>query len=669
MGKVARPLGRYHVLDRIAFGGMAEIFRAITFDDEGRSHLVAIKQVLPHYAEDREFIDMLVDEARLVSMLHHKNIVEIYEVGHVDEVYFVAMEYVWGKDLRSVLERCRSRGMNVPFEVTSYVMCEALAGLDTAHRLLDPRGQPAGLVHRDFSPSNILISYSGDVKICDFGIAKATFSRIETKTGVIKGKVKYMSPEQAFGRKLDHRSDLFSAGSVLYEMLTNEPPFKAKNEIDLIFLVRDAQIIPPTKRLNSIPSPIEDAVFKSMARARSARYQSAAEFRHNLAHYLRNRGIGNWKAELGRFMHSLYSREIKRERASLAEYTLDQTAAGQNLGHNLIADALGHDAAYTKFNPFPTKAQVPAEGEAGSAQIHEESTRIIESPTEAAEQGQSEDDTDMLPISLEEQSTMIFDLPEEMAETEGPTNFYSRVEDSPPPQEDASPPPTINPTSIPPPPPAGPPRSAASPPIPPPPPPPINPQAVSSSPPGESGNKPTRPAPPPVPAKGANTYRPPPPPPLSSSAPPKAPAPKPPRVPPPVSSQPQSDDKQRFGGHLDESAFSTLPRQDHHGEPPTERSERQLPQISGSGNTEHERTIVATRSGTDSGPGGREQLDSGIVRQDSPDIIAEEDLKTQVASTSTPQAHDDDTKPTRISTPDGSDIADERRVADSNRRK
>ena len=190
MQRVARQLGRYHVLDRIAFGGMAEIFRAVTFDNQDRPHLVAIKQVLPHYAEDREFIDMLVDEARLVSMLHHRNIVQIYEFGQVEEIYFVAMEYVWGKDLRAVLERCRSRGIRIPFEVSAYLLGEALAGLDTSHRLVSPDGKPAGLVHRDFSPSNVLISYGGDVKICDFGIAKATFSRIETKTGVIKGKVK-----------------------------------------------------------------------------------------------------------------------------------------------------------------------------------------------------------------------------------------------------------------------------------------------------------------------------------------------------------------------------------------------------------------------------------------------------------------------------------------------
>jgi serine/threonine-protein kinase len=436
MRKVARQLGRYHVLDRIAFGGMAEIFRAITFDAEDRGHLVAIKQVLPHYAEDREFIDMIVDEARLVSMLHHKNIVEIYEFGQYDEFYFLAMEYVWGKDLRAVLERCRAKSMRVPFEVSAYLMAEALAGLDTSHRLLDPEGRPAGLVHRDFSPSNVLLSYTGGIKICDFGIAKATFSRIETKTGVIKGKVKYMSPEQAFGRKLDHRSDLFSAGSCLYEMVTNEPPFMAKNEIDLIFMVRDAQFVPPTKRVDSIPRALEEIVFRSMARSRSARYQSAAEFRHALLTYLRQRGIGNWKAELGRFMQTLYKDEIRKEQSALYEYTLEPTHIGGDLGRNLIADVLGEGAAYTKFNPYPTRAFDPM---AGGKELHEASTRMLDLGSVGAVGGVVGQAREA-PRPLEDQATMILQTPEsltagDLVGDDDATGFFSRPDDSERPSE------------------------------------------------------------------------------------------------------------------------------------------------------------------------------------------------------------------------------------------
>jgi serine/threonine-protein kinase len=414
MTRVARQLGRYHVLDRIAYGGMAEIFRALTFEDSGRGVLVGIKQVLPHYAEDPEFIEMLVDEASLISMLHHPNIIETFEVGNVDDVYFLAMEFVWGKDLRSVLERCRSLGTRLPYEVSAHILSEALAGLDTAHRLLDASGNPASLVHRDFSPSNILISYNGDVKICDFGIAKANFSSKETKTGVIKGKVKYMSPEQAYGRKLDHRSDVFSAGSVFYEMLTNQPPFIAGNEIDLIFLVRDAHIVPVAQLAPDVPSQLEKLVYRSMARARSQRYQSAAEFRHGLVRYLSNRGAGDWKAELTRFMRGLYMKEIVKERVSLGEYVLE-TGDGSvaNLGRNLIAEVLGRDAAYTKFNPYPTRARDVPSTEEG---IHDASTRIV-SPAELSDARTAILGAPYQPLRISDQETRILAPLEEPGES------------------------------------------------------------------------------------------------------------------------------------------------------------------------------------------------------------------------------------------------------------
>lgn len=602
MQKNARQLGRYHVLDRVAFGGMAEIFRAITFDDEGKGHIVAIKQVLPHYAEDREFIDMLVDEAKMVSMLVHPNIVQIYEFGHVDEFYFVAMEYVWGKDLRAVLERCRNKGLRIPYEVSAHLMSEALAGLDTAHRLLDSRGCPAGLVHRDFSPSNILISYSGDIKICDFGIAKATFSRIETKTGVIKGKVKYMSPEQAFGRKLDHRSDLFSAGSVFYEMMTNEPPFMAKNEIDLIFLVRDAQITPPAKRSHDIPKIMEEVIYRSMARSRSARYQSAAEFRHSLQGYLRKRGMGNWRAELGRFMQSVYAEEIKKERAVLNEYTIDPTHIAPDLGKNLIADVLGRDAAFTKFNPFPTRAyELPAD-----SAIHDASTSILELP-ESQDVASMMAETADPQMPLEDQATMILNSPEVMDDDEeDPTDFYSSPDqaiasavtgevqlpvDSPNPALSAPPPLPALPLPIAPP-PAPPPQKpglsesshertlpkSASPlqkadsPRPP-----ISPSASPIAPPPPPSRSAPPPIPPPLPQKPPVA-----PPPSGRSGAPPTPssnnlAPPPPQrsAPPPIpqaaarnantgTPQPADDNskRERFGGNIDESALSTLPEDD-----------------------------------------------------------------------------------------------------------
>ena len=253
----AQQLGRYHLLDRIAFGGMAEIYRAKTFDANGTPHLVAVKRVLAHLAEDDDFIQMLVDEAKIASVLRHGNIARVYEFARAHGEYFIAMEHVDGKDMRTVLERCRAKKKPIPPEHAAYIAAEVGAALHAAHSAVDSRGRPLRIIHRDVSPSNIICSYAGEVKLCDFGIAKATLSRVTTKTGVIKGKVKYMSPEQALGRKLDHRSDVFSLGSCLYEMLTRIPPFTATNEMDLLIKVRDAKYRPVSELQPGIPPELE----------------------------------------------------------------------------------------------------------------------------------------------------------------------------------------------------------------------------------------------------------------------------------------------------------------------------------------------------------------------------------------------------------------------------
>jgi serine/threonine-protein kinase len=273
----AQQLGRYHLLDRIAFGGMAEIYRAKTFDGDGHAHLVAVKRVLAHLAEDDDFIQMLVDEAKIAGLLRHMNIARVYEFARAHGEYFIAMEHVDGKDLRTIAERCRQQRRPVPPQHAAHIAAEIAAALHAAHVALDHQGRPLRIVHRDVSPSNVICAYTGEVKLCDFGIAKATLSKVHTKTGVIKGKVKYMSPEQALGRKLDHRSDVFSLGSVLYEMLTRIPPFTASNEMDLLVKVRDARYRPISDLIPSIPPELEAICNKCLARSRSQRYQTAEE--------------------------------------------------------------------------------------------------------------------------------------------------------------------------------------------------------------------------------------------------------------------------------------------------------------------------------------------------------------------------------------------------------
>lgn len=347
-------LGRYHLIERIAYGGMAEIFRAVTYDEEGYRRDVAVKKLLPHFVEDVQFIDMLTDEFKVVSHLRHANIAEVYELVQVGDSLLIAMEYLDGKDLRSTVERARRMQQPLGFDHIAYIMARSLDGLHHAHIARDENDEPLKIVHRDFSPSNILMAYDGRIKICDFGIAKATHNRVQTKTGVIKGKVKYMSPEQAFGKRLDQRSDIFSAGSVLYELCTDQAPFHTESEIDLIFLVRDANPIPCRQVNPEIPEELARIIERAMRRSRSERYQNAELFRSDLVRFLRDYNAQYSRSKLSGLMRSLWKAEIDAELRTMEDLVLD-SSTGHELGTNLIADAMGARAVYARFTPMPAR--------------------------------------------------------------------------------------------------------------------------------------------------------------------------------------------------------------------------------------------------------------------------------------------------------------------------
>lgn len=373
-----KRLGRYHLVDRIAFGGMAELFRAFTFEPDGFRRDVAIKRLLPHFVEDQQFLTMLVDEFKLVSHLAHPNIAQVYELVEVDSSLLIAMEYVDGKDLRSTIEKARARGLALGLDDIAYVLAKALEGLHHAHVARDPRGERLNIVHRDFSPSNLLVGYDGTVKLCDFGIAKARHNRVETKTGIIKGKIKYMSPEQASGQRLDERSDLFSAGSVLYELATNTPPFDAPNEMDLVRAVRQAAPTPVRRLDPAIPDELAGIIEKAMSPSPSARYQTAQEFRDALLRFLHRHNPTYVRAKLSNLVKRIWADEIERDLRAMEELVLDMSGPGerQDLGKNLIADALGPDAVYSRFGPHPSAALgVIAEREAPTRPEGAESER------------------------------------------------------------------------------------------------------------------------------------------------------------------------------------------------------------------------------------------------------------------------------------------------------
>ena len=226
-----RRFGKYTLLRKLAMGGMAELFLALQKSVAGFEKLLVIKRILPAMNRDRAFIDMLLHEARIAATLTHANIVQIFDVGQVDGTYYIAMEHVHGEDLRGIVRQMRKKGViEFPLEHAIEIMLGVTSGLSYAHEKRDLDGSPLNIVHRDISPQNVVVTFSGDVKIVDFGIAKSdTKMTIETQSGKLKGKVPYMSPEQARGEAIDARSDVFAVGVMLFELTTGRRLFKGQS--------------------------------------------------------------------------------------------------------------------------------------------------------------------------------------------------------------------------------------------------------------------------------------------------------------------------------------------------------------------------------------------------------------------------------------------------------
>jgi TonB family protein len=270
--------GQYELLEKIASGGMAEVFRARRSGVEGFQKTVAIKKILPHIADNDEFITMFADEAKLAAELNHPNIVHIYDLGKIQAGgYFIAMEYVDGTDLRSTLAAGRRVSLPMPVPLAVYVASKVASALDYAHRRRELH-----IVHRDVSPQNILISHEGEIKLCDFGIAKADRKVSQTESGSLKGKLQYMSPEQAWGKPIDHRSDLFSLGCVLHEMLTGERLFRGATDMLVLELVRKAEVVAPSQVNPEVSAALDAVVLKALAREPDARYATGSEMLRDL---------------------------------------------------------------------------------------------------------------------------------------------------------------------------------------------------------------------------------------------------------------------------------------------------------------------------------------------------------------------------------------------------
>ncbi|HSB63810.1 MAG TPA: protein kinase, partial [Thermoanaerobaculia bacterium] len=297
--------GRYQLLEKIGAGGMAEVYKARMRGEQGFEKIVAIKRIVPHMATNAEFVTMFVDEAKLAAQLNHNNITHIYDLGKVDAWHYIAMEYVEGKDLRTLLKLGKERGFPLPAELALFIAAKIANALDYAHRRPAPDGTELNLVHRDVSPQNILISDEGDIKLCDFGIAKAASKVSTTMSGALKGKLQYMSPEQAWGKRLDRRSDIFSLGSVLYEMLTGAPLFEGDTDMSVLESVREGEVAPPTSRGVEVPKRVDQIVLKALAKNPQERYQNASEFEKDLHAVLYTYQPSPGPADLAIYMHRL----------------------------------------------------------------------------------------------------------------------------------------------------------------------------------------------------------------------------------------------------------------------------------------------------------------------------------------------------------------------------
>ncbi|MCB9529894.1 MAG: serine/threonine-protein kinase [bacterium] len=277
---------KYSVIQKIDAGGMAEVWKGKATSLRGFEKVVAIKRVLPQLSKNQKFIQMFLDEARLSLYLNHANIVQTFDIGMAESSYFIVMEWIDGANLKGILEIARERGFRIPREQAVFVAIEMCKGLSHAHHRKDPEGKPLAIVHRDISPPNVLISREGEVKLVDFGLAKAASQATFTDPGIVKGKFAYLSPEAALGQPVDFRTDIFATGIVLWEMISGRRLFDGKNDLETVKMVRAAEV-PPLSTYNADVEPQLEAILRrALARDPEQRYQSSEQFGHELASYL-----------------------------------------------------------------------------------------------------------------------------------------------------------------------------------------------------------------------------------------------------------------------------------------------------------------------------------------------------------------------------------------------
>jgi len=314
-----RRFGKYTLLRKLASGGMAELFLAIQRSVAGFEKLIVIKLILPAMNQDSAFIAMLLHEARIAATLSHANVVQVFDVGQVAGTYYIAMEHVHGEDLRSIVRQMRKKAVSeFPLEHIVSIMLGVCGGLAHAHEKRDLDGSSLKIVHRDISPHNVVVSFSGDVKIVDFGIAQSNAElAAETRSGTLKGKVPYMSPEQARGDEIDSRSDIFAVGVILFELTTGKRLFKGQSDFETLKLICDHDYPLPSQIRPGYPPELERIVMRALHKDRNSRYQTAREMQADLEEFVRRERVPVSNIALTEFMRNLFEEKLASEKQDL----------------------------------------------------------------------------------------------------------------------------------------------------------------------------------------------------------------------------------------------------------------------------------------------------------------------------------------------------------------
>ncbi len=308
-----RQVGKFHLLKEIATGGMAEIYIATQRLPDGSDKLVVIKMLLPHLRNNREYVHLFLNEARIASRLMHPNLVQMYDLGYADGNYFIAMEHVHGENAHSIARAFRQGKKRIPLRHSVRIVRQACLGLQYAHTKTDVAGRPLNIVHCDISPQNIIVSFDGEAKVLDFGVARATsnYERQESKN-TVKGKLPYMSPEQVTGKPLDARTDVYAAGTVLWELVTGRRRYRRMENREIFKDIIEGSAPPPNRWNPEIPEQLDAVILKALIKNPDARFQTAEQFASALDEATRVTGQESTPEDLAAFMRDLFGERIEK---------------------------------------------------------------------------------------------------------------------------------------------------------------------------------------------------------------------------------------------------------------------------------------------------------------------------------------------------------------------